>query len=128
MGIDATHDFENSEQFSPGETYVVGYRAPTDHRTIHSPLGLALEDLDGHHRGWIKEENRQSIEPFIAQDRRVEVLVTRLGNRWVEEDSILHVTRLYRRALSAWRGHMDGNLRLFGSMGRKRGQCAETAR
>ena len=86
---------------NPGETYIVIYCAPTDHRTTHCPLGLALEDLDGHHRGWIKEEDRPSIEPFITQGRRVEALVTKLGNRWVE-DSILHVTRQYRRREARW--------------------------
>ena len=89
--------------FNRGETYAVVYRAPTDHRTHHPPLGLALEDSEGRHRAWIKEEDRQFIEPFIQDGRQVEVTIAKLGARWNEEDTILQIQRHYRRGEASWK-------------------------
>jgi hypothetical protein len=59
--LDATYDYNNSDCFTQFDVYSLKYLPTTD---VRSPIheGIAMIDIAGRFRGWIREATRAEVD------------------------------------------------------------------
>ena len=75
--------------------YRLQERQPTD-PTAEVDTGLSLTDAQGLHCGWVKEEDRETVQQLVDGGETVRLQIVRMGKRWSLYDTLLGQFRHFR--------------------------------